>query len=82
MIKAIATDGTGKKILVIGLSFGNLDKFRAEPGDTFIRIAGREMGLPIDIMLISGETEAHLAETLAGGIGPDTKVHVSPRSKS
>ena len=82
MLKAMATDGTGRKILVIGLSFGNLDKFRAEPGDTFIRIIGRELGLPIDIMLISGETEAHMAETLAGGIGPDTKVHISRRSKS
>jgi len=81
MIKAMATGPDGKKILVIGLSFGNLDKFRAEPGDTYIRIDGRELGLPIDIMLISGETEAHMAETLAGGIGPDTKVHVSKRSK-
>jgi hypothetical protein len=82
MIKAMATDGTGKKVLVLGLSFANLDKFRAEPGDTYIRIIGRELGLPIDIMLISGETEAHLAETLAGGIGPDTKVHVSRGSKN
>ena len=82
MLKAMATDGTGRKILVIGLSFGNLDKFRAEPGDTFIRIIGRELGLPIDIMLMSGETEAHMAETIAGGIGPKTKVHISRRSKS
>lgn len=82
MLKAIATDGTGKKILVIGLSFGNLDKFRAEPGDTYIRIIGREVGLPVDVMIISGETEAHMAETLKGGIGPDTKVIVSPRSRS
>lgn len=81
MIKAIAHDGTGKKILVIGLSFGNLDRFRAEPGDTFIRIRGDDVGLPVDVMIFSGETEAHCTEVLAGGIGPDTKVHVSPRSK-
>ena len=66
MIKAIATDGTGKKILMIGLSFGNLDKFRAEPGDTFIRIRGQEVGLPVDVMIFSGETEAKLAELMAG----------------
>ena len=82
MIKAIAHGPDGRKILVIGLSFGNLDKFRTAPGDTFIRIDGKEMGLPLDVMLISGETEAHLAESLAGGIHPGTKVHVSPRSKS
>lgn len=82
MIKATATGQDGKKILVIGLSFGNLDKFRAEPGDTYIRIKGEEVGLPVDIMLISGETEAHLAATLADGIGPDTKINVSRRSKN
>ncbi len=81
MIKATATGPDGKTILVIGLSFGNLDKFRAAPGDTFIRIRGDEIGLPVDVMIFSGETEAHCAEVLAGGIGPGTKVHVSPRSK-
>jgi hypothetical protein len=82
MIKAIASDETGKRILVIGLSFDNLDRFRAQPGDTFIRIIGREVGLPVDVMIFSGETEADCAETLKGGIGPDTKVHVSDRSKN
>ena len=82
MIKAIAADGTGKKILMIGLSFGNLDKFRAEPGDTFIRIRGQEVGLPVDVLIFSGETEAQMADLLAKGIGPGTKVYVSPRSKN
>jgi hypothetical protein len=82
MIKAIATDGTGRKILMIGLSFGNLDKLRADPGDSFIRIRGQEVGLPVDVMIFSGETEAQLADLMAEGIGPDTKVHVSQRSKN
>jgi len=72
MIKAIAHGTDGRDILVIGLSFGNLSKFRAEPGDTYIRIDGAEMGLPMDVMIISGETEADMAETLKGGIGADT----------
>jgi hypothetical protein len=82
VIKATAKGADGREILVIGLSFGNLDRFRQHPGDTFIRIDGKEMGLPVDVMIISGETEAHLAETLSGGIGPDTKVHTSDRLKS
>ena len=82
MIKAIATDGTGRKILLIGLAFGNLDKFRAEPGDTFIRIRGEEVGIPLDVLLFSGATEADIAELMAKGFGPDTKVHVSQRSKN
>jgi hypothetical protein len=82
MIKATAKGPDGRTILVIGLSFGNLDKFRAAPGDTYIRIDGREMGLPIDVMIFSGETEAHCAEVVGFAIGPDTSVHVSRRSKS
>lgn len=82
MLKALATGPDGKSLLIIGLSFGNLDRFRAEPGDTFIKISGREMGLPIDVLILSGETEAHLAETMKAGIGPDTKVHIDPKLKS
>lgn len=82
MIKATATLPDGRKLLVIGLSFGNLDKFRAEPGDTYIRIDGKEMKLPLDVLLFSGETEAHMQEAIAGAIGSDTVIHVSPRLKS
>jgi hypothetical protein len=81
MIKATATQGD-RTIMVIGLSFKNLDKFRAEPGETFIRIDGKEMGLPVDVLIFSGETEAHCAQSLSGTIGPDTKVHVDPKLRS
>jgi hypothetical protein len=82
MIKASARGADGRTILVVGLSFGNLDKFRAAPGDTFIKIDGREMGLSSDVMIFSGETEAHCAETIAAFIGPETKVTVTDRSKN
>jgi hypothetical protein len=82
MIKATAKGADGRELLVIGLSFKNLDRFRQQPGDTFIRIDGKEMGLPLDVMIFSGETEAHCAETLSGGIGPGTKVHTDDRLKS
>jgi hypothetical protein len=72
----------GRDTLFIGLSFGNLDKFRAEPLDTFITIDGKETGLPFDVMIFSGETEAAMADMMAESIGPDTKVHVSPKLKS
>jgi hypothetical protein len=82
MIKGTATTADGRKLLMIGLSFGNLDKFRAEPGDTFIKIDGKEMGLTFDVLIFSGETEAHLQTMVAGSIGPDTKLHIDPRLKS
>lgn len=81
MIKATATQGD-RTIMVIGLSFKNLDKFRSEPGETFIRIDGKEMGLPVDVLIFSGETEAHCAESLNGTIGPDTKIHIDPKLRS
>lgn len=71
MIKATAMDGD-RQLLVLGLSFGNLRKFLAEPGDTFIKIDGKAMGLPIDVLLFSGETEEAMAKMVP--VGPDTKV--------
>lgn len=82
MIKAIAMGSDGRTLLVIGLSFGNLDRLRAEVGDGFIKIDGKEIGLPIDVVIFAGETEAHCAQQLDGSIGPDTKVHIDPRLKS
>lgn len=81
MIKASIPGPDGKALMVIGLSFGNLDKFRAQPGDTYIKVTGAELGLPVDVLIFSGETEAHMAETIKEMIGPDTKVNVSERLK-
>lgn len=74
MIKAVATDGD-LQILVIGLSFANLKKFLDNPGDTFIRIKGKEIGLSVDVMIFSGETEQNCINTISFGIGPETKIH-------
>lgn len=82
MIKATATTPDGRQLLMIGLSFGNLDRFRAEPGETFIRIDGKAMDLPFDVVIFSGKTEADMHAAMAGAIGPDTKVHIDPRVKS
>ena len=73
---------TKRTVLMIGLSFANLDKFRSAPLDTFIKIDGAAVGLPIDIMIISGATEAAMADYLAPSIGSDTKVYVDPKLKS
>ena len=82
MIKARGKGPNGRDTLYVGLSFGNLDRFRAQPLDTFIMIDGREVGLPFDVMVFSGETNAAMSELMAAGFGPETKVHVSPRSKN
>ncbi len=82
MIKATGKGVSGKDTLFVGLSFGNLDKFRAAPLDSYITINGDEVGLPFDVMIFSGRTEAEMADMMAGGFGPGTKVHISERSKN
>jgi hypothetical protein len=82
VIKAAATQPDGRKLLVLGLSFKNLDKFRAEAGDTFIRIDGEQMDLPIDVLIFSGETEAHMQTMVGAAVTAATIVHIDPKLKS
>ena len=83
MIRAMARGPDGRQILVIGLSFDNLDKLRKHPRDSFIRINGKNTGgLSIDVMIFSTETEAHGAEMMAEFLGPDSEVYVSDKLKS
>lgn len=79
MLKARGTI-SGRDTYVIGLSWGNLDKFRAEPGDGYIRIPAGESGLPVDILIISDRTEADMAKSI--NIDKDTQVHISDRLKN
>jgi len=82
MIKAMVTDAGGKqRTLVLGLSFANLNRFIEQPGDTYIRISGMEVGLPCDLMIISGKTEADMVEMLKEGIPPETRAHITDRAK-
>ena len=61
MIKA-----TGKlddrPTLFIGLSFGNLDRFRAAPRSTYIKINKDQMNTSHDVIIFSGETEDDMAK--------------------
>jgi hypothetical protein len=72
----------GRDTLFIGLSFRNLDHFRAGPGDSFIHLEGSKIGLPVDLVLFSGITEADCVTMLQAGIGVNTKVEISKRQKN
>lgn len=71
MIKAIARVNR-KKVLVLGLSFANLDRFKAEPIDTYILVDGKDLGLNIDVLIMSGETEEEIMSALH--LSPDSKI--------
>jgi hypothetical protein len=47
----------GKHVIFLGMSFGNLNKFRKDPCDTFIKIEGNEIELDADVVLFSCRTE-------------------------
>jgi hypothetical protein len=64
------------------LSFGNLDRFRAEPLDTFIKIKGDEIGMPFDVLLFSGRTEKDIADRMMKGISKDTIIRIDKGFKS
>jgi hypothetical protein len=75
MIKATVVTQEGKlSLLVIGLSFGNLNKFLKQPGDTYIKINGKEINVDFDVLLFSGRTEAEMETMMKQFIGPNTKV--------
>lgn len=78
MMKATGTMN-GRPVLMIGLSFGNLDRFRAAPLDSFIKINGNEVGMPFDVLVFAGESEAQMADMMMKNIGPNTIVHVDKK---
>jgi hypothetical protein len=72
MIKAVARGKDGKHILLIGLSYENLDRLREDGLKGFIPI--KDLGLPIDIIITAGPTEDDIANGLRKFIGPDTVI--------
>lgn len=72
----------GRPTYIIGLSWGNLDRFRDGPGDSYIRVPLEESGLSDDILVFSDRTEADLARFLEGGVDQTTEVVIDPRLKS
>ena len=82
MIIASATGVDGRKYLVIGLSNANLDRLRADGMNGFIKIDGKEMNLPIDMLISAGSDETSMTRAFAALIGPETRVHISEKVKS
>jgi len=82
MIKAKGHQKDGRPTYFIGLSFGNLDRFRSMPGDTYIQIPMEESGLGADIVIFSGRTESEMTEQMAPALAPDATIRFNPMSKN
>lgn len=60
MLKFLA-DRNGRKLLGLGISQGNVDKLKeGKP----ILVEGEKLGLPFDVFLFYGETEATMVQSL------------------
>ena len=81
MLKARA-NLNGRDTVIIGLTFGNLAKLRAEADATYLHIEGAEMSLPFDIIIFSGKDVKTLLELIAPGISADTKVTIDPKLRN
>ena len=72
----------GREVVILALSHANLDRLRADGLKGSIRIDGKEVGLPLDIHITAGETEAEIFKAFADSIGPETVLHIDKRLKS
>jgi hypothetical protein len=66
-----ANPKTGREMLVIGLSEGNLGELRKERP---IVIHGEEWGQAFDLMIFWGPTEQAMVAMVKPYIGPETRV--------
>jgi hypothetical protein len=82
MMKAKYVAANGRETLLLGLSFANLDRLRAQARDGFIPIDGAELGIPIDIVITAGETEAALFDLVKDHVGENTRIHIDEKLKS
>jgi hypothetical protein len=83
MLKMYASgvkDGKPVKLVILGLSFKNLEKLKeGRP----IKIMGDTIGLTSDVefLIFSGETEQSMHKEMQQFVGPDTEVYIDPRLK-
>lgn len=73
----------GRKVLLLGLSHGNLDRLRADGLTGYIKVAGEDVELgAIDILITAAATEQEMMRAFMDGVHAGTKLHIDPRLKS
>ena len=75
MLKSLMRDKrTKRRSCWIGLSFRELLLLRGAPGESVLQIDGKELGLPFDIVLYSGEDEQAMIGMMQNGITEKTDI--------
>jgi hypothetical protein len=81
MIKGKMSATTGRQLVLLGLSHANLARLKADGLNGFIRVNGDELGVPFDILITAGATEAEMMDGLASLAGPETEI-IDDRDKN
>jgi len=85
MIIARSRTGTGKELLILGLSRANIERMTSGK-PVHVKEATHGEGIPDgwEIVIMFGETEQEMQKQFveAGMIGPETKVNIDPRLAS
>lgn len=71
-----------RDIFMIGFSLEQIDHMRQNFGKTLRRYAKADYGLPMDVIIFSGESEAAMAQQFAEFIGPETRVKIDDKLKN
>jgi len=83
MMKGSFQGDDGSKMIVLALSFANMDRLREQALDGFIEIDCGIFGLPgVSIILTAGKDEHAMFEAVQRWITPETKLHISDKLKS
>jgi hypothetical protein len=71
MLTVVVTErpDTKQKLLLVGLTFDELDALRTQAGDAHITVEGGRMTLDTDVWFFAGEDAEALAETVNEAVG-------------
>jgi hypothetical protein len=81
MMKVRATIGY-KPVVILDLSWANLDQLRQDGLGAAIKIDGNQLGLGADVWITAAATEQQMMDLFAAGVGPETVLHIDKRFKS
>ena len=79
MIKGIAEDANGRKLLIVGLAWSDLDALRASLAKGSIMVEGGDLGLPLDVMILAGKDDVQIDGVLTEALGHVTTMYRSRR---
>jgi len=81
MLQAVTTNkDTGRKVIIVGLNQTELSEL-AGPGHYYV-VKGEDINAEVDVVILHGETDAHMLELIDNIVSPTTDVQVDKALKN